>query len=109
MMRSARMARSPVDPGTNGCRRGRFPDWGPGRSWKCRQGAAGRQIDRSGTLSCLHHHDIALVVLGRGHIVNGLLALDRMAFEVVAAHADLVTDEFVAELEGIETVGTDRA
>jgi hypothetical protein len=68
-----------------------------------------RQIDRSGTLSCLHHDDLALVLLGRGRILGDLVGLAAVAFEIVAAHADLVADELVAELEGVEPVGTDRA
>src|SRR6476620_5314782 len=54
----------------------------------------------SRALRGLHHHDIA---------VGAVVLRRRMALEVIAAECDLVADEFVAELEGVEPVATDAA
>ncbi len=69
----------------------------------------GGRTRASGTLGGLHHHDIAVVVLGRAAALHRLLGLAGMTFQIVPAHADLVADELVAQLEGVEPVGTDRA
>src|SRR6202171_4983761 len=53
-------------------------------------------VCRSSALRCLHGHD--LVVLRR-----------RVPPEMIAAHADLVAHEFIAELERVQPVARDGA
>jgi hypothetical protein len=43
------------------------------------------------------------------HVVVSRRVIAGVALQIVAAHADLVADEFVAELEHIEPIGRDAA
>src|SRR4051794_5960489 len=53
----------------------------------------------------LDHHNVALVLPGKR--ICSRLSVSRVPFQMLAPHADLVTDQFVAKFERVEPVGTD--
>ena len=55
-------------------------------------------------MSGLYDHDIVVLIVGL-IIVLGR----RVPLQMIAAHADLVAHEFVAELEGVQSVARDGA